>query len=192
MQTLATVLVATALTLAIGLVFGILSARSSRFSMFLRPLQDTAQTMPAFVYLVPAIALFSFGRFTAIVAAIIFATPPVIRLVEAGIRMVPVTAVEAATSAGATSLQRLVKVELPMARRAILLAANQGVIQVLAMVVVAGLVGAGALGFDVVSGFSQAYNFGSGLAAATALVLLGIMLDRITQGACQRGSKEAD
>ena len=191
METLATVLVATAITLALGLLFGILSARSARFAAVLRPLLDTAQTLPAFVYLVPAIALFSFGRFTAIVAAVIFATPPVIRLVEAGIRMVPVTAVEAATSAGATSLQRLVKVELPMARRAILLAANQGVIQVLAMVVVAGLVGAGALGFDVVSGFSQAYNFGSGLAAALALVLLGIMLDRITQGAGQRGVQEA-
>ena len=190
METLATVLVATAITLAIGLVLGILSARSERFSAGLRPLLDTAQTMPAFVYLVPAIALFSFGRFTAIVAAVIFATPPVSRLVEAGIRMVPVTAVEAAVSSGATSLQRLLKVELPMARRAILLAANQGVIQVLAMVVVAGLVGAGALGFDVVSGFSQAYNFGSGLAAATALVLLGIMLDRITQGAGQRGAQE--
>lgn len=191
METLATVLVATAITLAFGLLLGILSARSSSFSAVLRPMLDTAQTMPAFVYLVPAIALFSFGRFTAIVAAVIFATPPVIRLVEAGIRMVPVTAVEAATSAGATSLQRLLKVELPMARRAILLAANQGVIQVLAMVVVAGLVGAGALGFDVVSGFSQAYNFGSGLAAALALVLLGIMLDRITQGAGQRGVQEA-
>jgi glycine betaine/proline transport system permease protein len=186
MQTLATVLVATAITLAIGLVFGILSARRPRFGAILRPFLDAAQTLPAFVYLVPAIALFSAGRFTAIVAAVIFAAPPVIRLVEVGIRLVPPTVVEAATAAGATSSQILFKVQLPMARRAILLAANQGIIQVLAMVVVAGLVGAGGLGFDVVTGFSQAYNFGIGLAAATALVLLGIMLDRITQGAGDR------
>jgi len=123
------------------------------------------------------------------VAAVIFAAPPVIRLVEVGIRSVSPTVVEAATSAGATSRQILFKVQLPMARRAILLAANQGIIQVLAMVVVAGLVGAGGLGFDVVSGFSQAYNFGIGLAAALALVLLGIMLDRITQGAGDRDKK---
>jgi glycine betaine/proline transport system permease protein len=186
METLATVLVATAITLVIGLVFGILSARRPRFAAVLRPILDAAQTLPAFVYLVPAIALFGAGRFTAIVAAVIFAAPPVIRLVEVGIRMVPPTAIEAATSAGATARQILFKVQLPMARRAILLATNQGIIQVLAMVVVAGLVGAGALGFDVVSGFSQAYNFGIGLAAATALVLLGIMLDRVTQGAGDR------
>ncbi len=189
METMATVLVAAVITLAIGLGLGILSARRPRFAALLRPILDAAQTLPAFVYLVPAIALFSAGRFTAIVAAVIFAAPPVIRLVEVGIRSVSPTVVEAATSAGATSRQILFKVQLPMARRAILLAANQGIIQVLAMVVVAGLVGAGGLGFDVVSGFSQAYNFGIGLAAALALVLLGIMLDRITQGAGDRDKK---
>lgn len=187
MTTLANVLVGTAITLAIGLVFGILSARRPRFGAFLKPLLDAAQTLPAFVYLVPALALFQFGRFTAIVAAVIFAAPPVIRLVEVGIRTVPETVIEAATSVGATSGQILRKVQLPMARRAILLAANQGIIQVLAMVVVGGLVGAGALGFDVVSGFSQSANFGSGLAAGTSTVLLGIMLDRITQGAGEHG-----
>jgi glycine betaine/proline transport system permease protein len=188
METMATVLIATGITLLIGLVFGILSARNPRFRAFLRPLLDTAQTLPAFVYLVPAIALFSAGRFTAIVAAVIFAAPPVIRLVEVGIRSVPATPIEAAVSQGATSWQTLVKVQLPMARRAILLATNQGIIQVLAMVIVAGIVGAGALGFDVVTGYSQAYNFGIGLAAAIALVLLGIMLDRMTQGAGDRTS----
>jgi glycine betaine/proline transport system permease protein len=188
METMATVLIATAITLLIGLVFGILTARNPRFRSFLRPILDTAQTLPAFVYLVPAIALFSAGRFTAIVAAVIFAAPPVIRLVEVGIRSVPATPIEAAVSQGATSWQTLIKVQLPMARRAILLATNQGIIQVLAMVIVAGIVGAGALGFDVVTGYSQAYNFGIGLAAALALVLLGITLDRMTQGAGERTS----
>src|SRR4051794_15768422 len=183
METLATVLVATAITVLIGLAVGILAARRRRFGLVLPPILDAAQTLPAFVYLVPAIALFSGSRFTGIVAAVIFAAPPVIRLVEVGILTVPPTAVEAAVSQGATSWQILRKVQVPMARSAILLAVNQGTIQVLAMVVVAGLVGAGGLGFDVVSGYSQAYNFGIGLAAATALVLLGIMLDRITQGA---------
>jgi glycine betaine/proline transport system permease protein len=187
METLATVLVATAITVAVGLAVGILAARRPRIGRILRPILDAAQTLPAFVYLVPAIALFSGSRFTGIVAAVVFAAPPVIRLVEAGILTVPPTPVEAALSQGATSWQVLRKVEVPMARRAILLAINQGIIQVLAMVVVAGLVGAGGLGFDVVSGYSQAYNFGIGLAAATALVLLGIMLDRVTQGAGRIG-----
>ena len=183
MQTLTTVLVATVLTLAIGLALGIVSARSTRFSTGLRPFLDAAQTMPAFVYLIPAVALFGPTRFTAIVAAMIYAVPPVIRLVEAGIRQVPPAAIEAATSAGTTSTQLLWKVQLPMARPALLLAANQGIVLVLAMVVVGGLVGAGALGYDVVAGFARRDFFGEGLAAAIAIVLLGIMLDRITQGA---------
>ena len=183
METLATVLVGTAITLALGVLFGILSARSNRFARFLRPLLDAAQTMPSFVYLLPALALFGATRFTAIVAAVIYAAPPVIRLVEDGIRGVPPTVIEAATSAGTTERQLLWKVQLPMARRSLLLAANQGIVLVLAMVVVGGLVGAGGLGYDVVAGFSQVEDFGKGLAAGVAIVLLGVMLDRITQGA---------
>lgn len=186
MITLAQVLVATVLTLAIGLAFGIAAARSNRFSRFLRPVLDAAQTMPAFVYLLPAVALFSPTRFTAIVAAVIYAVAAVIRLVEIGIRAVPVTVREAATSAGATKLQLLLKVELPMARQALLVAANQGIILVLAMVVVGGLVGGGGLGYDVVAGFARRDFFGEGVAAGIACVLLGIALDRITQGAGRR------
>ena len=183
MATLAQVLVAVALTLAIGLVVGIASARSNRFSRTLRPILDGAQTMPAFVYLLPAVALFGPTRFTAIVAALIYAIPPVIRLVEMGLRTVPATPREAAISAGATRGQLLYKVELPLARPALLVAANQGIIMVLAMVVVGGLVGGGGLGYDVVAGFARRDFFGEGLAAAIAIVLLGITLDRITQGA---------
>ena len=183
METLTTVLVGTLLTLIIGVAIGIQTARHHRLRAVLRPILDAAQTMPAFVYLIPALALFSPTRFTAIVAAIIYAAPPVIRLVEVGIRAVPATVVEAATASGATRRQLLWKVQLPMARQALLLAANQGVVMVLSMVVIGGLVGAGALGFDVITGFAQGQHFGKGLAAGVAIVLLGIMLDRITQGA---------
>jgi glycine betaine/proline transport system permease protein len=107
----------------------------------------------------------------------------VIRLVEVGIRAVPATAIEAAIASGATRRQLLWKVQLPMSRQALLLAANQGIVMVLSMVVIGGLVGAGALGYDVIQGFSQGEQFGKGLAAGVAIVLLGILLDRITQGA---------
>lgn len=183
MATLTQVLVAAILTLAIGLALGIASARSDRFSRLLRPLLDAAQTMPAFVYLLPAVALFDPTRFTAIVAAVIYAVPPVIRLVEIGIRTVPAAVREAAMSAGVTPQQLLWKVELPVARPVLLVAINQGIILVLAMVVVGGLVGAGGLGYDVVAGFARRDFFGEGVAAGIAIVLLGITLDRITQGA---------
>ncbi|GAA1629689.1 ABC transporter permease subunit [Nonomuraea maheshkhaliensis] len=188
MQTMTTVAVAVLVTLLIGLVLGVAAARSPRYSAVQRPVLDAAQTMPAFVYLLPALALFETTRFTAIFASIIYAVPPVVRLVEDGIRAVPPTVVEAAASAGSTSAQLLWKVQLPMARRAILLAANQGIVMTLAMVVVGGLVGAGALGYDVVVGFSQRSDFGMGFVAGVATVLLGVMLDRITQGADRRPS----
>jgi glycine betaine/proline transport system permease protein len=180
MQTLATVLVATALTLLIGAWAGVLCARHDRLATAVRPLLDAAQTMPSFVYLLPAVALFGASRFTAIVAAVIFAVPPVVRLVERGIRDVPAPVVEAAVSSGSTPRQLLWKVQLPLARPGLLLAANQGIVMVLGMVVVGGLVGAGALGYDVVAGFSQREDFGRGLAAGFAIVLLGILLDRLT------------
>jgi len=188
-ETLATVLVATVITMLIGTVLGVVAARNVRFAAGLRPLLDAAQTMPSFVYLLPAVALFGATRFTAVVASIIFAVPPVVRLIEDGIRAVPPTVVEAAASAGSTSRQILWKVQLPMARGALLLATNQGIVMVLAMVVVGGLVGAGALGYDVVAGFAQSEDFGKGLAAGIAIVLLGVMLDRLTQGAGRRSEQ---
>ncbi|MBF8193296.1 ABC transporter permease subunit [Nonomuraea sp. K274] len=188
MQTMTTVAVAVLLTLIIGLLLGVTAARSPRYSSVQRPLLDAAQTMPAFVYLLPALALFETTRFTAIFASIIYAVPPVVRLVEDGIKAVPATVVEAAVSAGSTPRQLLWKVQLPMARQAILLAANQGIVMTLAMVVIGALVGAGALGYDVVLGFSQRTDFGMGFIAGIATVLLGVMLDRITQGADRRSS----
>jgi glycine betaine/proline transport system permease protein len=188
MQTLTMVLVGVALTMVIGIALGVAAARNRMVSAILRPINDAAQTLPAFVYLVPAVALFGPTRFTAIVAAVIYAVPAVVRLVEDGVRAVSATVIEASTSAGTSRLQMILKVQLPMARRSLLVAANQGVVLVLAVVVIGGLVGGGALGFDVVAGFSQRNFFGRGMAAAIGIVLLGVVLDRITQGAGGRRS----
>jgi glycine betaine/proline transport system permease protein len=188
MQTLTMVVVSVVLTMAIGIALGVWAARSRFVSTVLRPVNDAAQTLPSFVYLLPALALFGPTRFTAILAAVIYSVPAVIRLVEDGVRGVSPTAIEAATAAGASRLQMIVKVQLPMARRSLLVATNQGVVLVLAMVVLGGLVGAQALGFDVVSGFSQRNVFGRGIAAAIGIVLLGVVLDRITQGSGRRRS----
>ncbi len=192
METLALVLVAVSLTMVIGIALGVGGARSDRFSRVLRPINDAAQTMPSFVYLLPALALFGTTRFTAILAAVIYGIPAVIRLVEDGIRGVPPTVIEAATAAGSSRLQMIWKVQLPVARRSLLVAANQGVVLVLAMVVIGGLVGAGALGYDVVAGFAQGPDFGKGMAAAICIVLLGVLLDRVTQGAGGRRAQTAD
>jgi glycine betaine/proline transport system permease protein len=186
MATLAATVVATAIVMVLGIVVGVWMGRSARVDRVTRPVLDAAQVMPAFVYLVPFLALFAASRFTAIVAAIVFAAPVAIKIVADGIRTVPAVTVEAATSAGSSTWQLITKVQLPVARGALALATNQGLIFVLSMVVVGGLVGAGALGFDVVAGFSQGSLFGKGLAAGLAIVFLGIMLDRITQAAARR------
>lgn len=186
MVTLASTLVATIVVMVLALMFGVWMGRSYHADRVMRPILDAGQTMPAFVYLVPFLGLFGASRFTAIVAAIVYGAPVAIKLVCDGVRGVSSTTVEAATSSGSTSWQTITKVQLPMARRGVTLAANQGLIYVLSMVVVGGLVGAGALGYDVVAGFSQGQLYGKGLAAGLAIVLLGIMLDRITQRAADR------
>lgn len=186
MATLAATLVATVITLVIGLVLGVWMGRSRRVDQVLRPVLDAGQTMPAFVYLVPFVALFAASRFTAVAAAVVFAAPVAVKIIADGIRGVSPTTIEAATAAGCNRWQVITKVQLPMARQSVTLAANQGLIYVLAMVVVGGLVGAGALGYDVVAGFSQSNLYGKGLASGLAIVLLGIMLDRITQAAARR------
>ena len=186
MSTLAATLVATVLVMALGLVLGVWMGRSPAVDRVIRPTLDAAQTMPAFVYLVPFVALFAASRFTAIVAAIVFAAPVTIKIIADGIAGVPAETLEAATAAGSSKWQIITKVQLPMSMRTIALATNQGLIYVLAMVVVGGLVGAGALGYDVVAGFRQDSLFGKGLAAGLAIVMLGIMLDRVTQAAARR------
>jgi glycine betaine/proline transport system permease protein len=186
MATLAATLLATVAVMILGLVLGVWMGRSPAADRIVRPFLDAAQTMPPFVYLVPFIALFAASRFTGIAAAVVYAAPIAIKIVADGIAGVSATTVEAATAAGSSRWQIITKVQLPMSLRTIALAANQGLIYVLSMVVVGGLVGGGALGYDVVAGFRQNSLFGKGLAAGLAIVLLGIMLDRVTQAVTRR------
>ena len=183
MVTLASVVVAAVATMVLGTLLGVWAGRSSRVEGTMRPVLDAGQVMPAFVYLPPALALFGVGRFTGVIAAVIYAAPAVVKVVIEGIHGVSATSIEAAQSSGSDRWQVIRKVQLPMSRPHLLLAFNQGVIYVLAMVVVGGLVGSQGLGLVVVQGFSQGTQFGRGLAGGIAIVLLGIMLDRITQGA---------
>jgi glycine betaine/proline transport system permease protein len=186
MITLASTLLATVVVVAVGVLLGVWTGRNHRVDSWVRPVLDAGQTMPPFVYLVPFLALFGTSRFTAIAAAVVFAVPVTTKIVADGIRAVPAATVEAANSVGSSSWQVISKVQLPVARSAITLATNQGLIYVLSMVVVGGLVGAGALGYDVAAGFAQSELYGKGLAAGLAIVLLGVMLDRITQAAARR------
>ena len=185
MITLNMTLVATLLVMILAVIFGVWMARSRKADLVLRPVLDAGQTIPPFVYLIPALALFGPTRFTAIVAGIVYAAPAAIKLVSDGVKAVSPTTLEAARSTGSTTWQEITKVQLPMARGSIVLAANQGLLYVLAMVVIGGLVGAGALGYDVVLGFSRSEEWGRGAAAGATIVLLGIMIDRITRAAAE-------
>lgn len=185
MQTLSMTLVATLLVMVLALVFGVWMARDRRVDLVIRPLLDAGQTIPPFVYLIPVLALFGPSKFTAIVAGIVYAAPAAIKLLADGVKNVSPTTLEASRASGATTWQEITKVQLPMARGAIVLAANQGLLYVLAMVVIGGLVGAGALGYDVVLGFSRSEEWGRGAAAGITIVLLGIMIDRITRAAAE-------
>jgi len=186
MITLNMTLVGTVLVMILALVFGVWMARDRRVDLGIRPLLDAGQTIPPFVYLIPVLALFGPSRFTAIVAGIVYAAPAAIKLVADGVKAVSPTTIEAGRSTGQTAWQEITKVQLPMAKGSLVLAANQGLLYVLAMTVIGGLVGAGALGYDVVYGFSRSEAWGKGLAAGLTIVLLGVMLDRITRAAADR------
>ncbi len=190
MITLTMTLVATVLVMVLALVFGVWMARDRRVDLGIRPLLDGGQTIPPFVYLIPVLALFGPSRFTAIVAGIVYAAPAAIKLVADGVKAVSPTTIEAGRSTGQTTWQEIIKVQLPMARGSLVLATNQGLLYVLSMTVIGGLVGAGALGYDVVFGFSRSEAWGKGAAAGLTVVLLGVMLDRVTRAAAS-SSREA-
>jgi glycine betaine/proline transport system permease protein len=181
MDTASQVVVATAIAVALGLVVGIWAAESPRVEKLLRPLLDTLQTLPQLVYIIPFIYLMPVSRVPGVVASVLYAVPVVIRLVTSGLRGVSPEAVEAASAFGASRRQVLGKVKLPLARDSIMLGVNQGIILVLAVVVIGGLVGSGALGDEIARGL-QRNEFGAGVVASLAILALGIALDRVTQG----------
>ena len=187
MDTASQVLVATLLAVAIGVVIGIWAAESPRVERLLRPLLDTLQTLPQLVYIIPFIYLMPVSRIPGVVASVLYAIPVVIRLVTNGLRGVSPAAVEAASAFGASRMQVLAKVKVPLARDSIMLGVNQGIIMVLAVVVIGGLVGSGALG-DLVARGLQRNEFGEGVVASLAILALGIALDRVTQG--HRGARQ--
>ncbi|MEU6545503.1 ABC transporter permease subunit [Streptomyces sp. NPDC046859] len=190
LDTLSQVLAAVAVTLVLGFATGVAAARSDRVERLLRPVLDVFQTMPQFVYLIPVVALFGVGRAPAVAAAVVYALPAVVRITTQGLRQVDPAALESARSLGATPAQQLRQVQLPLARSALLLAVNQGVVLVLAVVIIGGLVGGGALGYDVVFGLAQG-DLATGLVAGAAIVCLGLMLDRVTQPTERRARKGA-
>ena len=179
MQTLALVVVAQLLIVVVGLPLGVLAASSDTVERILKPVLDFMQTMPAFVYLIPAVMFFGIGLVPGVVATFVFAIPPLVRLVNLGIRQVPVALVEAAEAFGSTAWQRLVKVEMPVARPSILAGLNQSIMLNLSMVVIAGMIGARGLGAEVLRGI-QRLNVGQGFEAGLAVVILAIVLDRVT------------
>ena len=181
MDTASQVFVGTAIAVVIGLLLGIWAAESRTVSRIMRPINDVLQTLPQLVYIIPIVYLMPISFVPGLVASVLYAFPVVVRLVERGIRDVAPHAVEAAGAFGATRRQVLLKVKIPLAREAIMLGVNQGIIMVLAVVVIGGLVGSGALGYEVVQGL-QRNAFGLGVVASIAILALGIALDRVTQG----------
>ncbi len=184
METVALIIVAVILSIAIAIPIGILAARSNLVDGMIRPVLDLMQTMPAYVYLVPGIMLFGIGNVPAIFATVIYAVPPAIRLTNLGIRQVTPQVVEAAQSFGTTRRQLLLKVQLPMAIPTIMAGVNQTIMMALAMVVVASLVGAGGLGEDVLRALNR-FKPGEALLGGLAIVALAIIVDRITQAWAQ-------
>jgi len=180
MQTLALMLVATLISVAIGIPLGILSARSKRLRTVLMPLLDIMQTMPSFVYLIPVLMLFGLGKVPAIFATVIYAAPPLIRLTDLGIRQVDREVMEAVNAFGASRWQQLFGVQLPLALPSIMAGVNQTTMMALSMVVIASMIGARGLGEDVLVGI-QTLNVGRGLEAGLAIVILAVVIDRITQ-----------
>ena len=185
MQTLSLMVTAVLFSLALGIPLGILSAQNDRVEQLLRPVLDAMQTMPAFVYLIPVLLFFGVARVPSIIATVIYALPPAIRLTNLGLRAVAADVLEAAQAFGATERQILRKVRLPLALPAIMVGVNQTIMMALSMVVIAALIGAGGLG-DVVLKSLRRLRVGSALEAGLAIVLLAIFLDRLTQALSQR------
>ena len=181
MVTVAIMIVSVFLSIVIGIPLGILAARSDAVETGIRPVLDTMQTMPSFVYLVPGIMLFGLGNVAAIFATVLYALPPCIRLTNLGIRQVDESVVEAGRSFGSSNMQLLFKIQIPMAIPTIMAGINQTVMMALAMSTIAAMVGAGGLGIEVLRAMGQLKE-GEAVIAGCAIVVLAVIIDRISQG----------
>ncbi len=179
-RTLALVLTSTVIALAIGIPLGILASRSDPTERIIRPILDLMQTMPIFVYLLPAVMFFGIGPVPAVIATVVFAMPPAIRLTNLGIRQVPAEMTEASIAFGSTPMQMLTKVQLPLALPSIMAGVNQCIMLSLSMAVIASMIGAGGLGAVVYRAITR-LEIGSGFEGGLAVVIIAIILDRITQ-----------
>ncbi|MCF3943746.1 ABC transporter permease [Oceanobacillus alkalisoli] len=180
MNTITLVIVASLLSIIIGVPVGILMSKSKIAETIITPVLDFMQTMPAFVYLIPAVAFFGIGMVPGVIASLIFATPPTVRFTNLGIRQVSAELVEAADAFGSTGSQKLFKVELPMARPTIMAGINQTVMLSLSMVVIASMIGAPGLGREVLSALQRS-QVGPGFVSGVGIVILAIVIDRMTQ-----------
>ena len=185
MQTTSIIVVSTAISILIGIPIGILMSRSDRTQAVVTPALDVMQTMPAFVYLIPVVMLLGIGRVPGLIAVVIYAIPPVIRLTNLGIRLVDKEVTEAARSYGASSWQRLVDVQLPLAMPTIMAGINQTIMMALAMVVIASMIGVQGLGQPVLKSITNQY-FTMGLLNGLAIVALAIIFDRVSQAFAKR------
>ena len=184
-ETLALIIVTVTLSIMIAVPMGVWASQSDRLDAILRPILDGMQTMPSFVYLVPAIAFFSLGNTPAVLATLIYAVPPAVRLTNLGIRQLPAETLEAADSFGMTRSQMLLKVKIPLAIPTIMAGVNQTTLMALSMVVIASLVGAGGLGLDVNRALGR-IEPGNGFLAGLGIVFVAIIIDRVTQALTKR------
>ncbi|HWL13291.1 MAG TPA: proline/glycine betaine ABC transporter permease [Ureibacillus sp.] len=180
MNTITLVIFSSIIAIIIGIPLGILMSKSTVAENIIKPILDFMQTMPGFVYLIPAVAFFGIGVVPGVFASVIFALPPTVRFTNLGIRQVPRELVEAADSYGSTGWQKLIKVELPLAKSTIMAGINQTVLLSLSMVVIASMIGAPGLGREVLSALQRA-QVGNGFVAGLSLVIFAIIVDRLTQ-----------
>jgi glycine betaine/proline transport system permease protein len=185
METLALVISSTLVALVIGIPVGILCSRSDAANSMITPILDLMQTMPSFVYLIPAVIFFGLGNVPGMIATVVFAMPPTIRLTNLGIRQVPKDLVEVAEAFGSTPRQKLLKVQLPLAMPTIMAGVNQCIMLSLSMVVIAAMIGARGLGYQVLVGI-QRVDIGTGFEAGLAIVIIAMVLDRITRSLTKR------
>lgn len=190
-ETLSIIIASVIIALLLGFPVGILASTSDRFDRIIRPILDTMQTMPVFVYLIPAMMLFGLGKPPAVIATTVYAIVPMIRLTNHGIRQIDKEIVEASLAFGSTKMQSLIKVQIPQALPTIMTGVNQTLMMAMSMVVTTSMIGASGLGMEVLIAVNRV-EMGRGLVSGIAVVIIAIILDRITQGLIQRSEVEAD